>query len=174
FGNSLQLAAYHGKKDIVEFLLSEGPLNNKPVIDTELGGYGTALEAASANGQLEVVALLLKIHRTEIPRYLNIRGGHYGTAFYAACVNGHVDVAQLLLDNGANHSFYGGTLGPLLHIASLMGNIELINWLLKNTTVESLDRDWGIFGKALDVAILVGNQEVEELLGRKGFWRSLV
>jgi hypothetical protein len=37
FGNSLQLAAYHGKKDIVEFLLSEGPLNNKPVIDTERG-----------------------------------------------------------------------------------------------------------------------------------------
>jgi hypothetical protein len=37
FGNSLQLAAYHGKNDIVEFLLSEGPANDKPVIDTQRG-----------------------------------------------------------------------------------------------------------------------------------------
>jgi hypothetical protein len=29
----------------------------------------------------------------------------------------------------------------------------------------------GIFGKALDVAILGGNEEVVELLMRKGFWR---
>jgi hypothetical protein len=37
FGNSLQLAAYHGETYIVEFLLNEGPRNDKAVIDTECG-----------------------------------------------------------------------------------------------------------------------------------------
>ncbi|KAJ6528110.1 ankyrin repeat-containing domain protein [Mycena capillaripes] len=173
FGNSLQLAAYNGKKDIVEFLLSEGLLNNKPVIDTEHGGgYGTALQAASANGQLEVVALLLKIHRTDILHYIKIEGGHYETAVCAACANGQIDVAQLLLENGADDWYYGGTLGPPLHIASLMGSIELINWLLENTNAQFYDSDRGIFGKALDVAYLMRNQEAIELLLRKGFWRT--
>jgi hypothetical protein len=89
FGNSLQLAAYHGRQDIVEFLLSEESLADKRVIETDSskitnryhaitaslffsgGGYGTALQAASANGQMGVVQQLVELNNKD---YLNMQG----------------------------------------------------------------------------------------------------
>jgi ankyrin repeat protein len=62
-------------------------------------------------------------------------------------VNGEVKVADLLLKSGANASFYGESsdveevaanmgirkvFGPPLHIAALMGNVEIVRWLLEN------------------------------------------
>jgi hypothetical protein len=93
FGNSLQLAAYHGRTDIVKFLLSEDIPANKRVIDTKLskivkfyhiyhathlcsgGTYGTALQAASASGHVEVVRLLL--NKSTDTGYLDIEGEYF-------------------------------------------------------------------------------------------------
>ncbi|KAJ7930852.1 hypothetical protein B0H13DRAFT_1594846 [Mycena leptocephala] len=72
FQNTLQLAAYHGKTDIVEFLLSGECPADKRVNETEGTGYGTALQAAAAKGHLEVVQLLLKDN--EGKKSLNMNG----------------------------------------------------------------------------------------------------
>jgi len=90
FGNSLQLAAYHGSEDMMEFLLSEKIPAEKRVNETEHskiptlyhtyqffcfyfsdGGYRTALQAPSANAQVEVVKKLIAHNNEE---YLNIVG----------------------------------------------------------------------------------------------------
>ncbi|KAJ7477613.1 ankyrin repeat-containing domain protein [Mycena latifolia] len=171
FGNSLQLAAYHGQTDLVKFLLSEEILGSKRVIETEpSGGYGTALQAASANGQKDVVQLLLN-HSTDKKKYLNIVGGHYGTALCAACANDDVEMAQLLVEEGARPELSGELVGTPLHVASLMGSMEIIRWLvgiLKDRHA-NLNNEWKTFGTALDVAWILGNREVEEHLRESGF-----
>jgi hypothetical protein len=52
-----------------------------------------------------------------------------------------VSSQRLNVEQVVAHVGIGGPLGPPLHIASLMGNIELINWLLENTKAELYDSD---------------------------------
>jgi ankyrin repeat protein len=52
-----------------------------------------------------------------------------------------VSSQRLNIEQVVAHVGIGGTLGPPLHIASLMGNIELIKWLLENRKAELYDSD---------------------------------
>ncbi|KAJ7795254.1 ankyrin repeat-containing domain protein [Mycena olivaceomarginata] len=167
FGNSLQLAAYHGREDIVDFLFSKETLAKKHVIETNhSAGYGTALQAASANGQVKVVQQVLNLNNKG---YVDVNGGHYGTAFCAACANGKGEVAELLLKEGADTTLYGEMFGPPLHIASLMGEIGIIPWLLEQEH-RDLNSEWGDYGTALDVAVAVRESKVQELLRNGGLY----
>ncbi|KAJ6503152.1 hypothetical protein DFH09DRAFT_1375526 [Mycena vulgaris] len=160
FGNSLQLAAYLGRKDIVEFLLS----NEVRMIETEASGdYGTALQVASAKGHEGIVQLLLE--QEDYRKYMDIEGGHYGTAFCASCANGELGVAKLLFEKRVAFSPDKDIFGPPLHIASLMGEISIIRWLLEH---EDGSSTWADYGTALDVAVAVGESEVERNLRESG------
>ncbi|KAJ7747097.1 hypothetical protein B0H14DRAFT_2406348 [Mycena olivaceomarginata] len=160
FANSFQLAALHGRTDIVKFLLSEIPTDQR-VIETKPGKivafchthhpahlcsggtYGTALQAASANGHGATVQLLLD--KTTDKEYINIVvGGCYGTALCAACANEKFEVIKLLLDNGARAEL-DGEWSDVGGVAADVGTGK-------------------IFGSPLHVASLLGNTGMITLL----------
>ncbi|KAJ7456020.1 ankyrin repeat-containing domain protein, partial [Mycena galericulata] len=88
FGNYIQLAAYYGKVELLEFLRKEG------IHDTPGGQFATALQAASARGHVATVEFLLG-NNTYRER------GEYGTTLCAACANGNIEVVKALLKAGA-------------------------------------------------------------------------
>jgi ankyrin repeat protein len=103
FGNSLQLGAYHGRTDIVKFLLSEDIPADKRVIDTEL-------------------SKIVKFYHIYHATYL-CSGGTYGTALQAASANGHKEVVQLLLDNRTDKE-YINILGECFNVTGLGGKAK--------------------------------------------------
>jgi len=73
-GNALQVATYHGHKDIVELLVKTGA-----DVNAKTGEYGTALQAASAKGYKNIVEWLV-----ERGADVNAQGGWHGNALHAA------------------------------------------------------------------------------------------
>ncbi|KAJ7878371.1 hypothetical protein B0H14DRAFT_2567330 [Mycena olivaceomarginata] len=93
FINFLQLVAYYGKIELVQFFLGKG------IEDMPGGQFQTALQSAAARGHLLVVKILLQSKR--YAERLNEIGGDYGTALCAASANGKFEVVNALLDAGA-------------------------------------------------------------------------
>lgn len=100
----LELAAYGGKQEFVEFLLEqkvEINLSSKIQITYHMydtnhfldSCYGMALHAASAAGKVHIVDLLIKRGICA-----DTKGGFYGTALQAASAHGHVEVVEVLLN----------------------------------------------------------------------------
>ena len=70
YGNSLQAAAYKGKREHIRLLLDQGA-----DVNSQGGMFGTVLQAAAYNGNIEVIRLLLDKGAT-----LDFKSGKYGAA----------------------------------------------------------------------------------------------
>ncbi|KAJ7798660.1 hypothetical protein B0H14DRAFT_2617739 [Mycena olivaceomarginata] len=163
FSNSLQLGAYYGKVELVQFLLKEG------IEDRPGGHFETALQSASAGGHVPMVQFLLKegfkdkpggqfqtalqaaaaggnvlivqclLQSNNYTEHLNKVGGDYGTTLCAACANGKVEVVKALLQAGARRNGddaeleSGKHFGAPLHVAILMENMKMVELLIGNT-----------------------------------------
>jgi uncharacterized protein len=94
----LALAAKHGHRHIVEFLLDQNA--NIEVTDPQLC---TPLIIAAANGQAETVRLLL-----ERGAKIDARGGQDCTALIAAVTHHSAGTVKILVDHGADMTIRGG------------------------------------------------------------------
>ncbi len=156
YGNSpLQIAAYKGHTEIVEFLLSKGGEVNAT---SKFGG--TALYMASYAGQEEVVEVLIAhgadpnlaikdsgehvLQVATLEGYRNYNhifsalGGianvkvHFiGSPLQAASANGYKKIAEVLIANGANVNARAAGK-TALHSASVNGQRELAELLIAN------------------------------------------
>ncbi|KAJ7840509.1 ankyrin repeat-containing domain protein [Mycena olivaceomarginata] len=191
FSNSLQVGAYYGKVDLVQFLLEEGTKDRPathfetalqsasagghvPMVqfllkegfeDKPGGQFQTALQAAAAGGNVLMVQVLLQSNN--YAERLDEVGGKYGTALCAACANGKVEVVEALLQAGARRNGDGKHFGAPLHVAILMENMEMVELLIGNTPNDA-DCIWESVGRAVDVAGLLQNRDMFELLWKKG------
>ncbi|KAJ7710106.1 ankyrin repeat-containing domain protein [Mycena olivaceomarginata] len=123
YGNALQAAAYSGKANIVQLLLTKGA-----DINAQGGKYGNALQAASYGAHPNchsVVWMLLKKGTA-----VNAQGGHFGNALQAAAYNGKANIVQALLHKGADINAQGGKCGNALQAAANQGHHNIVQMLL--------------------------------------------
>ncbi|KAJ7707228.1 ankyrin repeat-containing domain protein [Mycena metata] len=150
FSNALQLVAFYGKKELVQFLLKEG-FNDKPG-----GHFHTSLQAAAAGGHVPMVEFLLKEGFDDKP------GGHFHTALQAAAAVGHVPMTQFLLGIDTAESRLSNTL----QLVAFYGKIELVQFLQKERIQ---DTPGGHFHTALQAAAAGGHVPVVQFLLKEGF-----
>ncbi|KLO93455.1 Uncharacterized protein LW94_6370 [Fusarium fujikuroi] len=190
-GRALEAASRNGHKKIVRLLLENGAQINMhdkhygtPLISALMGGqigvaqllldsgadinaqagtFGTALQTASSSGDLHCVQTLLDYHVD-----VNVLGGNFGSALQAACYNRHESVTRMLLEAGADPNIwgYGDYLkiksGSALYIASIKGCPDIVQLLVDyGADVNALG---GLDGTALQVAAMLGHEEVVEVL----------
>lgn len=155
FGSALVAAAFHGHKDVVEYLLRGADPN------TQVGKFGNALQAASAGGCCSVVRLLINAGAD-----VNAQGGEYNTALIAAATHEHDDVVALLIKNGADLNIESRTHGSTLYQAASVGDGKMVIALLgAGADVNEVgDSD----GTALYAAALSGSVPLVQTLIRRG------
>jgi len=163
----LGLAVWHGREDVVEFLISAGFDVN------EVGeNCDPALQIASERGSPEMIRLLLDKGadvNTQTLRGVNTSrwrpwSAHSGTALQAGCAAGREKVAWLLIAEGAKVNAQAGCLGNALCAASYHGHTELVQMLLDEGADPNLAH--GCNGSALELA--VGYEKVLQLLIEAG------
>lgn len=114
----LMLAAYHGRLEMVTYLVKNGAdLNGK-------SNYGTPLMAAAIKGNKEIVGLLLD--NGADPNISDTRGNT--ALLYASAFNLN-EIAELLLKAGANPKLKDDRGNMALDYAILKENKTLINLL---------------------------------------------
>lgn len=114
----LHIAAEHGRKDVVETLLSKGADIHKT---TDKGT--TPLELASEKGRTDVVKMFLEKE--------GITQEQKSKALLLACDEEHTVVAQMLIESGADVNYaneYGTTA---LYLASKFGDDDTMEVLLE-------------------------------------------
>ena len=119
-GTLLHFAACYGTAEIIVSLLHSGAL-----IDQQDRDEISALAMAAYFGHIDIVEILL-IYRAQID-IVNKKGF---SPLWVAVAQNHGDIVQLLLDKGAQANLKVKGY-PLLHPALSMGNLLLINKLLK-------------------------------------------
>ncbi|KAJ7840522.1 ankyrin repeat-containing domain protein, partial [Mycena olivaceomarginata] len=159
FQTALHTAAVRGHVSMVEFLLEEG-FEDKPGKH-----FQTVLQAAAVGGNVLMVQFLLQSNN--YAERLDEVGGDYGTALCAACANGKAEVVKALLQAGARRNGDGKHFGAPLHVAILMENMEMVELLIGDTP-NNADCTWGSVGRAVDVAGVLQNQDMFNLLRKKG------
>ncbi|MDY5918496.1 MAG: ankyrin repeat domain-containing protein [Treponema sp.] len=120
-GAILTLAAFNGKKDVVEYFLKKG-VN----VDAKDQDGNTALIKASINNQLEIVKYLIKNGAD-----VNIKNNDAITALMVAAYSGHLDVVNLLLKNGADINTKTNADRSALNFAIGNGQIEIVKSLME-------------------------------------------
>jgi ankyrin repeat protein len=120
FGNSLAVAAYHGRANIVKYLLKQGADPNIPCESK----YANVLQTACIGGSREIVSDVL-----DAGANVNAQGGFYNTAIIAAMSNEHFDVVKLLIDHGADLNLESSE-GSTLFTAASKGDIKMVSMLL--------------------------------------------
>ncbi|KAJ7720936.1 ankyrin repeat-containing domain protein, partial [Mycena metata] len=155
FGNTLQLAGFYGKIELLHFLQKQG------IKDTPGGHFQTAFQSAAAGGHVPTVKLLLQIDT--YMGSVNQVGGDYGTALCAACACGKIEVVKALLGVGARRDLDGKHFGAPLHVAVLMENREIVELLIGNNPKDA-DCTWDGVGTAVNVAGYIQNRPLFDLL----------
>ena len=136
------LAAFgEGWNEVVELLLAAGRQTLRNAADRcvekaiteggeEICTGKNMLHIAAGKGHTEMVEVLLD-HDHDIEGFdVDCVDTENNTALYYACANGKVDVAHILVAAGANVQTCGKG-GPLLHLASALGQLELVEFLVK-------------------------------------------
>ncbi len=117
----LVTATRHQNRELVEFILEQ---------DCDFEGSPsfpdgkTALQWAASFGDISLAEVLLG-HGADI----NWIGLYHQTALHYASVVDHADMVSWLLENGAEININGDGRSPL-HIASVRGNLNIVNHLL--------------------------------------------
>lgn len=119
--DSLDWACQCGDVEAVDRLLRDGVDTNEHFIDGS-----TALHVASSAGHLEVVERLLAAGAKMDPA-----DSWCDTALHSALKKGHLKVAKRLITHGQNLVDIRNVVEETaLHIASLLGQVEAVDWLL--------------------------------------------
>ncbi|KAJ7911222.1 hypothetical protein B0H13DRAFT_2660634 [Mycena leptocephala] len=156
FDNILEVAVYYGRPELVEFLLNESPVEDRPN-----GKYGSLLQMASARGHSSIVKILLGTAKYK--EDLDTVGGLYGTALCAACANGNIEMVKALLQAGASLKAKGECFGTPLHVAVLMEDVKMAELLLDHNKKDT-NCEWEYVGDAAGLAFRLGNNKLDKLL----------
>ncbi|TXG39332.1 ankyrin repeat domain-containing protein [Seonamhaeicola maritimus] len=116
----IMLAAYHGKENVVAFLL------DKDVAINECSDYGTPLMAAVVKGHFNIAQLLLE--KKANPNISDIKGTtalHYATMFQ------NLEIIKLLVTAGADVNLKNNVGKTPMDFGLASNNNDLIN-ILKN------------------------------------------
>lgn len=188
-GNALQNAAYFGREEIVDDLISRGADIFQPT-----QSFANALEASVDGGQermfQKLLGLGMDIHvkctnldnllqvaarsgEDSILTYLldqgmnvNRQGGHYVNALIAAARYGNTSTCRILIDNGADLHVHRGDQGCALHTAVEHSQVDTVRLLLDAGA--SIDTIGGKYGTVLQLAALNTSEDVVHLLLDRG------
>ncbi len=117
----LQLAAFFGNKEVVEFLISRGADVNAISRNTTFARGVPILQSGVASGNAEVVRVLLD-HGAN-PNVLNEQEG---TPLFAAAFEGNAEMVRLLLDHGADTNLKSKSGETPLVAAKKKGHTQLV------------------------------------------------
>ncbi|KAK2882643.1 hypothetical protein FQN49_000155 [Arthroderma sp. PD_2] len=123
-GTALWLAAYHGRFEVVKYLLECGADIKSPTSGR------SALQVAARNGHAEMVRHLVEVKDADI----NVPGceAFKRTALQAAVEHGHIDIVSYLLEHGAdiNAPAYCDRGVTALQVAAITGHAGILSILL--------------------------------------------
>ncbi|KAJ7242072.1 ankyrin repeat-containing domain protein [Mycena rebaudengoi] len=127
---------------------------------------GSAMHIACQQGHLDMVQLLID---NGFSVHTRLKG--FGAALHAAAYGGHTAVARLLIENGASindgDDLASWTMyGSPLQTASLMGNVDMIRFLVVNGA--DFNSDGGLYGTALGEFSAQGDEEMVYFLIQNG------
>jgi ankyrin repeat protein len=196
FGHTaFALAAWTGRVDVVQRLLEVPDIQ---LATTDLKGYTPLHLATSRQGQTSVVSVMLEHQKKLVTPTLNVnettKKGK--TALHIAARRGHYDTVNCLLayNPDINLRDYKGRTAvqvaalktrrkvvvlltprvtePLgqtpLHVASQVGNVELVEQLLENVDIADIDQKDALGRTALKLAEDEGHGAVVEVLKKRG------
>ncbi len=123
----LQLAAFFGNKEVVEFLAARGADVNAISRNTTFARGVPILQSAVASGNVSVVRILL-----ERGASANVVNEQEGTPLYFAAFEGNAAMAKLLLDHGADTNLKTRTGETPLAAAKKKGHQEIVTLLQKH------------------------------------------
>ncbi|XP_067660154.1 putative ankyrin repeat protein RF_0381 [Haliotis asinina] len=114
-------------------------------------------------GDLARVKSILSDDRTNI----NTRGKDNMTPVMHAAKGGHTEVFDLLVREGANLSFVDDDDGNILHLASIGGSVEIVQYVLAQNIVGINSRDTDSQTPVMKAAIYTGKAVFDLLLKAK-------
>ena len=169
---ALHFAALNGKRDVVEFLLSQGA-----DVDANFNSsWGTPLDLASLEGHKDVVELLISKGANVDPK------DKYGwTPLDDAVWHGQKDIAETLIRAGANvNSRYNWGETPLIWAAQA-GHTDIVDLLIANgAEIDARDNQgrtplyhaaWRGYRDVAELLISkVANVNARDLQGRSPLW----
>ncbi len=124
----LQLAAFFGNTDTVEWLVARGADVNAISLNTTFARGVPVLQSAVASGNAQVVKLLLE-HGAKV----NVLNEQEGTPLFLAAFEGNAEMVKLLLAHGADPNLRTKTDETPLAIAQKKGHAEIIALLEKHS-----------------------------------------
>ncbi|CAG8164625.1 unnamed protein product [Penicillium salamii] len=150
--NALNLAAFNGHEQEVQFLLAikkydinaADKTRGNPLMWASRNGhnkihgadvnahgeyYGNALQAASSGGYDTIVQILLE-HGADVNAQVSAQGGFHRSALQAASSRGHDNIVQMLLEHGADVKALESYHGSALQAASSGGHHKIEQMLL--------------------------------------------
>jgi ankyrin repeat protein len=158
----LLLAAAQGHRDIVGFLCKLGA----HITATSRSG-ATALHLAAERGDLEMLKCLLLSVINMDAYMLNLKGEDDTTPLMVAAANGHRHVVEFLTYRGADVGAVQGCGSTALHLASMYGRVEVVDFLARQRAV-GIDRLNDFGHTALFDAAQYGKLPVVRLLLERG------
>ncbi|XP_048247528.1 uncharacterized protein LOC124148073 [Haliotis rufescens] len=156
----IMVAAFKGHKSVLGFLESEGA--DLSLVDTD--GH-SLLHLACAGGNMTIVKHLLSDSN------INQRGMNGWTPIMVAAVFGHKSVFDFLESEGADLSLFDTTGDSLLHLASVGGNMTIVQHLLSDSNINQRGMKWRT---PIMVAAVFGRNSVFDFLESEGADLSLV
>ncbi|XP_044729552.1 serine/threonine-protein phosphatase 6 regulatory ankyrin repeat subunit A-like [Chrysoperla carnea] len=154
----LHIAAAHGRKNTVEFFLTETGI----CVDDLDKKHRTPLHIAAEHNNKEVVEILLKNNAST-----NTKDKRGLSPLHYAIKHNHIIVAKILLEKETNvdvNEILGG-FTPL-HLAAERGHLQSVNFLLRNGANVNAKTDKEVI--PLHLAALNGHLEVVNALILKG------
>lgn len=149
---ALMRAAYHGRADMVQFLLDSGAYVN----EADIGG-ATALHLAAGNGHKDVIEILI-----EYDAYIDIPDKEQWTPLMRATMAKKDKTVDFLVSSGANISLTNNLNQSVLMHAAMVGNKKILEILLESKGFPSLDE--GQKQSAIELADKRGNEKAGQMI----------
>lgn len=172
FGHScLEKARYSGNAETVKLLLDFANRSDPKISFADL--LKVSLEACE-NGDLEVLKNLVQIGGVDINAIeksesdSNVRGSKLNLV-QTAVVNGNADILEYLLDfGGVNLEVVDGVGNTLLHLAALLGYLDIVKLIVEKAGFDAIDRKNSDEGTPFNFACGKGHLDVAQYLLEKG------
>ncbi len=161
----LHIAAYNGKLDVVEYLISKGACFN---VKDKLNG--TPLHSAAEGGNYEVVKAVLthieKKHSDGLSKVVNSKTKYGNSPLHLAVYSGKVDVVEYLINKSANVDARNGYNETPLYRAVIGGNLKVVEYFVGKDTYSNVRTETG--DTLLHLAIKSRRLEVVKYFVGKG------